>query len=383
MKSQRPMYKLGWPRQCIHPSAAMVYAEAAKNDSNHVAFTSRLRTKSEPTQTMFAEMDVIQWFQDLHGQPGLPGEMVSGATEGTLTALYAFREHAASISQTHPTVVISPLTHYSVKKACRILGLRHVIADVDESFGYDIEALRHVLQGLQKSGDSSAIVVSTLGYTQTGTRDPIPAVADICLASRDSGLNCYHHIDAAIGGLVAPFLGDPCIHEIKGVDAITTDFHKFGWCPYGTGILLLREEYRAAISETVPYVRDVTDASILSSRSSLPALAARAVIRSVSHTAWSEILHGQVRKRDLLARSICELPGFKIVSAPTSLPFLCFSMTNGATAENRLAQALCLDSFQLPGVEGTAFRLYLTDHVKDADMTHIINLFERVVDGHQ
>lgn len=378
MNTPQTITRLGWPRQRIHPAAEAIYADVTKNDCNHVAFTSRLKIRSEPTQSMLAELEVLEWFQNLHGQLKLSGEMVSGATEGTLTALYAFREHSSATYSMLPTVVISPLTHYSVKKSCRILGLSYVVAEVDNSFGYDTKSLKNVLDGIHERGRTSAIVVSTLGYTQTGTRDPIPAVADLCCAKSNSGLNCYHHIDAAIGGLVAPFLGDPCLDKVEGIDSITTDFHKFGWCPYGTGILLLRADCRDAIAESVPYVRDVEDASILSSRSSLPAMAARAVIRSMPHAEWISVLEGQVSKRNRLADIIRRLPGFKLITSPASLPFLCFTVNVGGGVEKYLAQTFCLDGFYLPNIEGMAFRLYISDQVGDNDLRQIIDLFESV-----
>lgn len=378
MNTRQTIKRLGWPRQGIHPAAEAIYADVTKNDCNHVAFTSRLKTRSEPTLSMFAELEVLEWFQNLHGQQKLSGEMVSGATEGTLTALYAFREHASATYSMLPTVVISPLTHYSVKKSCRILGLSYIVAEVDKFFGYDTKSLKNALDGIHERGGGSAIVVSTLGYTQTGTRDPIPEVADLCRAKSNSGLNCYHHIDAAIGGLVAPFLGDPCLDKVEGIDSITTDFHKFGWCPYGTGILLLREDCREAIAESVPYVRDVEDASILSSRSSLPAMAASAVIRSVPHAEWTSALEGQVSKRNRLAEIIRRLPGFKLITSPASVPFLCFTVTGGGGVEKYLAQTFCLDGFYLPNIEGMAFRLYISDQVDDSDLREIIDLFEIV-----
>lgn len=381
MNIPQTISRLGWPRQKIHPVAVAVYADVAKNDCNHVAFSSRIKTRSEPTRSMCAELEVLEWFKNLHGQQKLSGEMVSGATEGTLTALYAFREHASANYSMPPTVVISPLTHYSVKKSCRILGLSYVVAEIDNSFGYDIRSLSEALDDIHERGCTSAIVVSTLGYTQTGTRDPISTVADLCRGKSNSGLNCYHHIDAAIGGLVAPFLGDPCLDKVDGIDSITTDFHKFGWCPYGTGLLLLRADCRETISESVPYVRDVEDVAILSSRSSLPAMAASAVIRSMPHTEWAAALEGQVSKRNRLAECIRKLPGFKLITSPSSLPFLCFTVTSDVGVEKYLAHTFCLDGFYLPDIEGTAFRLYVSDQVDDDGLQQIIALFENAVEN--
>lgn len=381
IKTQQPAFKLGWPRQSIHPDAEVVYANVTKNDCNHVAFTSRLKLRSTPTRTMSAELEVIEWFLLLHGQPGLHGEMVSGATEGTLTALYAFREHAKSIGKSL-TVVISPLTHYSVKKSCRILSLSYIVVNIDNLFGLDISELELALDLIQEGG-GSAVVVSTLGYTQTGTRDPISDIANICQIRNGTGLNCYHHIDAAIGGLVAPFLGDSCLDGIRGIDSITTDFHKFGWCPYGTGLLLLRNDCRVSIAEPVPYVQEVTDTSILSSRSSLPALAAHAVIRNVSHAKWTSILEGQIVKRDRITECIRKLPSFKVVSSPPSLPFICFSVDNGAEVEHCLTRTFCIDGFHLPGIKGTAFRLYISDQIQEDDLLQIIDLLERLMENSQ
>ena len=68
MMNWQTISRLGWPRQTVHPEAAAIYADVTKNDSNHVAFTSRLKGRHTPTKSMSAELEVIEWFRNLHGQ---------------------------------------------------------------------------------------------------------------------------------------------------------------------------------------------------------------------------------------------------------------------------------------------------------------------------
>ena len=66
-----------------------------------------------------------------------------GASESTLTALYAFRE-AYGVRY----VVASAVAHASVFKACRVLGLRCLEAPVRYDLTVDVDAVERILASL-------------------------------------------------------------------------------------------------------------------------------------------------------------------------------------------------------------------------------------------
>lgn len=98
----------------------------------------------------------------------------------------------------------------------------------------DVQELRAALSAI----GGPAVVVATAGTTDFGSIDPVEACV---AAARDHG--AWLHIDAAYGGVallsrrLAPLLAGACL-----ADSISLDFHKLGWQPVASGMLLVRRK---------------------------------------------------------------------------------------------------------------------------------------------
>ena len=98
-------------------------------------------------------------------------------------------------------------------------------------------------------------VVASAGTTNTGSIDPLHAIADICQAA---GL--WLHVDAAYGGFAAlTDRGRTALAGIERADTVTLDPHKWLFVPFECGCLLARDPARLSQSFRIlpEYLRDV------------------------------------------------------------------------------------------------------------------------------
>ncbi len=119
---------------------------------------------------------------------------------------------------------------------------------VDEHFRLQPEALATAVDNDRKAGRRPFLVVANAGSTNTGTIDPLQAIAEVCAREQ-----LWLHVDAAYGG---PFLlterGRRALAGIERADSITLDPHKGLFLPFGTGALLVRERGRLKAAHEVP-----------------------------------------------------------------------------------------------------------------------------------
>ena len=233
------------------------------------ALTARINQNQVKVETAFAstlvERQTIGWlhrlvyrnsaaFYQQHVAPhALPlGNMVSGGTIGNLTALATALETAlpgareeglVHALQLHgfkgAAVVGSARMHYSLKKALATLGLGakalHLIA-VDRDNRISLEAARLRVAELQSASIKVVAVVGVAGATETGSVDPLAALADLAAAA-----GSWFHVDAAWGG--ALLLSNAHRHVLAGIeraDSVVLDGHKLFFVPMAQGALVVR-----------------------------------------------------------------------------------------------------------------------------------------------
>lgn len=198
------------------------------------------------------EQSVLRWMCGLFGLPeGSGGVITSGASMATLSALCAAR-------QPNGTVYVTAHTHHCVAKAARIAGLSASqvrVVPVDSSLRMDVSAAASMIAADRAAGLRPFMVVGTAGSTSTGTVDPLADIAD--LAER---VGVWFHVDGAYGGAFQlTSRGRTLLDGISRADSITFDPHKCLFLPYGTGVLLVRDEagLRAAHVADGDYLQDL------------------------------------------------------------------------------------------------------------------------------
>ncbi len=202
------------------------------------------------------EHRVVAWLAQIVGLPaGTEGILTSGGSMANFTALAAARaamapwdvreEGAAPPGQPRLVVYASDQVHNCIDKAVDLLGLgwkqlRKI--PCDDAFRMRVDALREAIARDRAAGLRPAIVVGNAGSVNTGSIDPLDAIADLC---ESEGL--WFHADGAYGGmaLVSETLR-PAFRGIERARSVATDPHKWLYVPYEAGAVLVREPGRLA-----------------------------------------------------------------------------------------------------------------------------------------
>ena len=137
-------------------------------------------------------------------------------------------------------VLVSELGHYSLQKACGLLGLgnRNLIAvETDHHRKVRVDRLREIIQAFEGTRTRIMAVVGIAGTTETGAIDPIGEMAALC---NEKGI--HFHVDAAWGGptLMSPRYADR-LHGIERADSVTIDGHKQFYMPMSCGMVYFRD----------------------------------------------------------------------------------------------------------------------------------------------
>lgn len=187
------------------------------------------------------EKQLIAWFcSQFHQQYG---HFTAGSTYANLEALWHARETAINDS----TVVYgSHAAHYSIHKACQILGLTFVAIDSDEFDRIIPQALELACQRQMPTA-----VVLTVGTSACGEIDPI----DQCV-SISNNYQSWCHIDAAWGGALAllpeyqPLFDESFIRA----DSVCFDPHKGLNQPKPCGLLLYQKALQPMFMADANYI---------------------------------------------------------------------------------------------------------------------------------
>jgi glutamate/tyrosine decarboxylase-like PLP-dependent enzyme len=191
------------------------------------------------------------------------GYISTGGTTSNLQALWIARKKAKAAGKNPKYVAASSEVHYSVPKACDMLGL--------EVLNFETTPLP-VLSGFARAGELACVVV-TLGRTETGVVEPVSVWSEWCLSE-----NVWCHVDAAYGGYFVYAMSSPLLSAeakqafaaVRNADSLTFDPHKMGFAPFGAGGFLLksREDWRWTSVGAVAYCGlDISRSTVEGSRS--------------------------------------------------------------------------------------------------------------------
>ena len=168
----------------------------------------------------------------LHAPKSFGGQIVSGGTEGNITAIWIAKQLSGNRE-----VVLPESAHFSFQKIGSLMSMKLKTVPLTNEFVIDVQALK------KRIGKNTAAVVGIAGSTELGTIDPIPEISDICADE-----HLFFHVDAAFGGFVIPFLRElhydvPAFDfQLQGVSSVSIDSHKMGYAAIPLGALLVRKK---------------------------------------------------------------------------------------------------------------------------------------------
>lgn len=210
------------------------------------------------------EREVIARFADLMRLPQEQawGYVTCGGTEGNMYGLYLGRE-----LYPNGVVYFSEDTHYSILKILHVLNIRNIMIKSRDNGEIDYDDL---YETVRIHRDVPAIFMANIGTTMKGAVDDLTKVRNILNDLAVS--NAYIHADAALSGMILPFVADPQPYGFDaGIDSVSISGHKLIGAPLPCGVVLTRRDYVTRIARAVEYV-GVLDTTLPGSRNALTPL---------------------------------------------------------------------------------------------------------------
>jgi len=262
------------------------------------------------------ESDLIQMCLGLfHSPREASGTFTSGGSESIYCALHAIREWAR---EAHPRVkrprVIAPYSaHPSFSKGCHYFGLELTRVALGPDLRADIAAMSAAVD------EQTVALVGSAPCWPYGLYDSIELLGDVASAKR-----LWLHVDACVGGYLAPFacaLGHRLPKwdfEIPAVQSISADLHKYGFCPKPASTVLWRSGELLRFHHVHPNDwpgGPYNMQAFAGSRSAGPIFAAWAVIRYLGARGYLRLAGEVLGKRMRLLEAIRAVPGLMPLEA--------------------------------------------------------------------
>ncbi len=207
------------------------------------------------------EREVINRFADLLriNPDEAWGYVTSGGTEGNMYGLYLARELFPNAM-----FYFSEETHYSVLKNVRLLNARYIMIKRQESGEIDYDDLYDMVRVHR---DVPAVIMATIGTTMRGGVDDLDRIRE--MLSDLAVTNSYIHADAALSGMILPFVDDPQPFGFDaGVDSVSVSGHKLIGAPLPCGVVLTKRSHVERVGRAIELV-GVRDTTLSGSRSAM------------------------------------------------------------------------------------------------------------------
>jgi len=268
---------------------------------------------------------ITQLIQLYHAEKKqLGGYITSGGTEGNIYALWLGRNFLKNFFTREQLIVIqTSLTHYSVKKAADLVDLEIAETSLEsKNWGMSPEFLEETILFYYRKGKKGFLIPLTLGYTITGSDDPVEKICSLLerIKKSYSDIQFFVWIDAAFSGMVKPFFQknfSPFSSPL--VQAFITDFHKFPAVPYSSGLVLYKKNLLKNIEKNVAYIRR-KDTTLLGSRSGMAAITLWYIFQSLGKNGFIKMVEQALKKKqkfiDEILKNSPELP---VITAPESV----------------------------------------------------------------
>lgn len=275
-----------------------------------------LGPKAFPSLKKF-EDDVVGWSADLlHAPETATGVMTSGGTESIFLALKTARDWARAERPqiVAPDIVVPFSAHPAFDKAAHYLCLTvHRVAIADD-YRADVTAIADAI---------TPNTIMLVGSAPTFAHGVIDPIADLAALAASRGL--WLHVDACVGGFLAPFaarLGypiPPFDFAVPGVRSMSADLHKYGFTAKGASVLLLCDAAlrRHLIFEFDNWPRGkYAVPTFAGTRPGGAIAAAWAVLRYLGIEGYLKLAREIMGARDRLIAGINAIDGLHVVGKP-------------------------------------------------------------------
>ncbi len=323
------------------------------NSSPHPigVFASALAAAMDPSvaggnhASVHLEHQVVRWFADLLGWTGgYSGQLVSGGSAATLTALAAARHRAATRhglddrrdgSSDRFAVYAGSDAHSCATKAVEVLGIGSAnirIVDSDAEHRLRPGHLAELIAADLADGRIPVAAVASAGTVNTGAIDPLAEIADVCARH-----GVWLHVDGAYGG-PAVLLLERYRESLAGlarVDSLAVDPHKWLYVPVDAGLVLIRDGAvaRDTFSLVPPYLRTDGDEDGpggppwfsefgLEQTRPFRALKVWMQLRHLGRSRYRELIERDVEVAEQMRAAVAQAPDLELLASGMSI--VCF-----------------------------------------------------------
>ena len=297
------------------------------------AYTSFLETNlGDPALfpgTKQIEKKLVTFIKDLLNTPPTgQGQIVTGGTEGNITAMWIAKQ------LTHKNEIIIPASaHFSFQKIASLMNMKLKSIPLTNDYTVDFLKLK------KEISSETAAVVGIAGSTDLGVIDPIQEIGELCEKE-----HIFFHVDAAYGGFIIPFLKELGYHlptfdfSVNGVSSICLDAHKMGYAAIPLGTLVIRDSsWLEEISVESRCVSSEKQAGILGTRSGGPVAAAYAVTQYLGKKGYQDIMQECMKLTEYAKKRIQEI-GLPLVYENPPLNILAIKLRNVDDIDDQLTQ---------------------------------------------
>ncbi|MBF0245141.1 MAG: putative pyridoxal-dependent aspartate 1-decarboxylase [Planctomycetes bacterium] len=217
-------------------------------------------------------------------------------------------------------VFASRRNHYSIKKACGLLGLGTsalVALPVDSEHRVDPGVLVREIARCRAEGGVPLAVIGVAGSTETGGIDDLNALGEIAAAE-----GAHFHVDAAWAG--AFLMSDRYRHLLSGIekaDSVSMDGHKQFYVPMGSGMIFFKDPGAAdLIAHEANYtIRsssfDLGRRSLEGSRPGISFLL-HAALTIFGRSGYELLMNRNIERAHRFAEMIGRTPDFEVLTRP-------------------------------------------------------------------
>lgn len=260
--------------------------------------------KSQMPNTMTQERLAVERVASWLGLPAKEcwGYIGGGSSFGNLQGMWM-----GATLMPEATVVFAESAHHSIHKFAACLRFSKIKVIKSHFNGeMDIEDFARQIE----EGERIVIVV-TAGTTMTSAYDPVAQCTALLEARK---CEYYLHLDAALGGLVVPFIDksilpsrdDYSFHN-PAVSSTTISMHKVLGAPMPANVFIARQnviECFKKMVNSIPYLSDVEDISIYCSRDGFRAALIYERLQSMTREKMTALVSTNVQQAQQLALAL-------------------------------------------------------------------------------
>lgn len=264
------------------------------------------------------EDEVVAMALDLfHAPDGAVGNMTTGGSESILMAVKAARDFARKQrgDKSHRGNLVLPASaHPAFNKAALLMDLEVRRVPVAKDFRADPAAMAKIVDA------DTIMIVGSAPCFPYGVIDPIAELGQVAAAK-----DLWLHVDACVGGYVAPFVRDEGYpvpdfdFSVAAVSSLSADLHKFGFAPKPASTVFYRDEARRAgqtfAIDEWPNGRFVTE-TLTGTRAGGAVAAAWALMQTLGRSGYRKIARDLMVMRDAYIDGIEKIPGFRVYGKP-------------------------------------------------------------------